>query len=414
MEHIKNLFFLLLTKKFFKKFVAYFLLISFFYIFKSFLWFFFLVFIFSYLFYSLWNHFKSNFDEFIDKYCKVEKRKEIIKKIIWLNFIVILLYLIFVWVLIFIVSNLLPKLIEELSMLPNAVPFVWDYVSEINFKLQEIMSFNSQLGWSVFQVFETQDYEMIIKILSKLKTVWFYFWQFLISLILSLIFIIDRKKIWIYLYKIKESNFSFLYKEYSVILEKIVLSFGLIFKAQALIALVNAVLTVIWLLIIWFMHGGTFPFLLTLWLMVFISWFIPVFWVFISSIPILLIAFSLIWWYSVILEVVLLISAVHIIEAYYLNPRIVSSFLEIPVSLTFVILLLSEFLFWIAWLLIWVSIFYFIIWLLKDFDEMMSEKTKIIKKQKKKITKSKVKTENLILKEKTKLSKKEEKKLKKK
>jgi predicted PurR-regulated permease PerM len=45
------------------------------------------------------------------------------------------------------------------------------------------------------------------------------------------------------------------------------------------------------------------------------------------------------------IEIALLISIVHVIESYYLNPKIVSRFLEIPVSLTFVILIVSEHLF---------------------------------------------------------------------
>jgi predicted PurR-regulated permease PerM len=37
-----------------------------------------------------------------------------------------------------------------------------------------------------------------------------------------------------------------------------------------------------------------------------------------------------------------MIAIVHAIEAYYLNPRIVSSYMHIPVFVTFVILLVSE------------------------------------------------------------------------
>ena len=234
---------------------------------------------------------------------------------------------------------------------------------------------------------ENKDYEVIKNVLHSLKTVWHYILQFFLSIILSFIFIIDRNKIWIYLNRIKKSNFSFLYKEYTVILEKIVKSFWLIFKAQSMIAFVNALLTIIWLIFVWFMHWWNFPFLLTLWLIVFLCWFIPVLWVFISSVPIMIVGFSFIWWYTILIEIILLIFVVHMIEAYYLNPKIVSSFLEIPVSLTFIILLLSEHLFWIAWLLIWVSLFYFVIWLLRDFDNLMTKKRKKVTKKQKFLTK---------------------------
>jgi hypothetical protein len=59
-----------------------------------------------------------------------------------------------------------------------------------------------------------------------------------------------------------------------------------------------------------------------------------------------------------------------------LNPKIVSSFLELPVSLTFIILIVSEHFFWLAWLLVWISLFYFSIWLIKDFNKMLDEKKK--------------------------------------
>jgi predicted PurR-regulated permease PerM len=124
---------------------------------------------------------------------------------------------------------------------------------------------------------------------------------------------------------------------------------------------------------IWFLYNGAFfPYFITLIIIVFICWFIPVLGTFLSSIPILFIGYNL-WWISVMISLIWLVTIIHLIEAYYLNPKIVSSFLNLPVSLTFVILIISEHLFWIAWLLIWVSLFYFLEWLLKDADEWIDE-----------------------------------------
>jgi hypothetical protein len=81
-------------------------------------------------------------------------------------------------------------------------------------------------------------------------------------------------------------------------------------------------------------------------------------------------------WVNAVIAVVLLVAIVHAVEAYYLNPKIVSSFIEVPVSLTFIILLVSEHFMWFAWLLIWISIFYLGIELLADIDKIIS-KTKI-------------------------------------
>ena len=191
-----------------------------------------------------------------------------------------------------------------------------------------------------------------------------------------------------YLQNIKKSSFNFLYKEYKIIFDKIVKSFWLIIKAQATIAFVNTILTIIWLSIIWAFHGIVFPYLLTLALMVFVAGFIPVLWILLSSVPIMIVWYSspLLWGYSVVIEIILLISVIHIIEAYYLNPKIVSRFLKLPVSLTFIILILSEKLFWIAWLIVWISMFYFIVWLLRDIDKSLKKRKKVIKKLKKDIT----------------------------
>jgi predicted PurR-regulated permease PerM len=80
--------------------------------------------------------------------------------------------------------------------------------------------------------------------------------------------------------------------------------------------------------------------LLTLGLIVFIFGFVPVVGVFLSSIPIMIVGYSATSTFTIVIAIILLITIIHFIEAYILNPRIVSNFLELPVSLTFVILFL--------------------------------------------------------------------------
>ncbi len=154
--------------------------------------------------------------------------------------------------------------------------------------------------------------------------------------------------------------------------------FGLIFKAQSIIALVNAIITSIGLIIISFIHGGAaFPFIFTLSLIVFICGFIPVFGTFLSGIPILILAYG----YgssagdgiTIALLCILMIAIVHTIEAYYLNPKIVSSYMNFPVFVTFIILLISEHLFGLIGLLIGVPLFSIITGLIEDLDKYVSE-----------------------------------------
>jgi len=149
-----------------------------------------------------------------------------------------------------------------------------------------------------------------------------------------------------------------------------------------MIALANTILTVIWLVIIGLIFGKVFPFLLTIWLVIFIFGFVPVLGVFISSVPILFIAYS-VFGMPAAISAILLILVVHTIEAYYLNPKIVSSYFELPVSLTFVILLVSEHLFGLAGLLVWVSLFYFSMGLFADINKAISKTKRKMNKQNK-------------------------------
>ena len=130
-----------------------------------------------------------------------------------------------------------------------------------------------------------------------------------------------------------------------------------LFKAQALIALANAVLTSLGLLLISFLLGDeVFPFIVTLSVIVFILWFIPVFGFLISSVPIILIGFNY-GWMPVDMGSLQWLHFVHAVEAYYLNPKIVSSYMEFPVFITFMVLLMSEHFFGFIGLLIGVPPF---------------------------------------------------------
>ena len=345
---------LFLNRKFFKKLFAYTLLVLFIFILKDFVWIFLLTFIFWYLAYSAGCYLHAHLQSYATKYSFLKP----VEKILSLNIIVFIEYIIFVGVIIFVLSDLLPKLTYELAELSRSMPFLSSYLETIQEYLELIRQWYTEIGGTFEELIISDDYFVFFDIFDRLKIAGAIFLKWLLALILSFIFIMDRDKLAEYLAGIKSSHFKFLHAEYSIIFEKVVKSFGLILRAQAMIAFVNTILTVIGLLIIGMFFDQVFPFLLTLWLVVFIFWFVPVVWVFISSIPIVFIAYS-IFGISAAISVVFLILIVHMVEAYYLNPKIVSSYLELPVSLTFVILLISEHLFGLAGLLIWVSLFYF-------------------------------------------------------
>jgi len=230
----------------------------------------------------------------------------------------------------------------------------------------------------VGDIINTRNLELIGQnILASLKNTGIILTKFCIGLILSYIFVIERQPISRFLAQMKDGNFSFFYREYSVIADKVAGGFGAILRAQSLIAIVNAILTSVGLLMISMIHGGTiFPFIFTLSLIVLVFGFIPVFGTFISGIPILIIAYGYGGGMSVLL-VVSMITIVHALEAYYLNPRIVSSYMNIPVFVTFIILLISEHFLGLIGLLIGVPLFMITLSFVEDIDQYISE----IKKQ---------------------------------
>lgn len=378
MVNFTNLWNFLFTKKVAQKAIAYLLLILCFYLLKGFLLVFFLTFIFGYLFLSAGKFLKWHIDSMLLKKCSSEQAGRAACKMIPLNLIIVIEYLVFIFFIVFTLSSLIPKLVTELSAFTQTVPVLSEQIEVINYRLEEISMLNNQVWIGLEEIISSKDIDVIIQVWGKLKEAGFIVLKIFLALILSFIFIVDRFRLAQYLWGIKKSSFWFLYKEYEIIFDKIIKSFGLIFKAQASIAFVNMVLTTLGLVLIWIIHGMTFPYLLTLALLVFIAGFIPVLGTFISSVPILVVGYSMIGWYVVVLEIIVLISFIHMVEAYYLNPKIVSNFIEVPISLTFIILIISEHFFWIAGLLIGISLFYFFVWLLRDFDKSIKKKTKKI------------------------------------
>lgn len=123
-----------------------------------------------------------------------------------------------------------------------------------------------------------------------------------------------------------------------------------------------------------------FPFIFTLSLIVFICGFIPVFGTFLSGIPIIIIGYGYGTGHgdsmNIVAACVLMIAIVHIIEAYYLNPKIVSSYVHFPIFITFLILLVSEHLLGLLGLLIGVPLFSIFMSIIEDIDRAIDRSKK--------------------------------------
>ncbi|WP_207369151.1 AI-2E family transporter [Heyndrickxia coagulans] len=159
--------------------------------------------------------------------------------------------------------------------------------------------------------------------------------QVLMAVILSLFFLLEKERIIRFTKQFKTSKLAAFYHEIEYFGVKFVGTFGKVIEAQFIIAFVNSVLTTIGLWIL------GFPQLFGLAILIFALGLIPVAGVFISLIPLCIIAYSIGGGMKV-LYVLILIVIVHAVEAYVLNPQLMSSKTNMPVFYTFLILIFCE------------------------------------------------------------------------
>lgn len=175
-----------------------------------------------------------------------------------------------------------------------------------------------------------------------------------IAIVLSLFFLLEKEKVTNFTAKFKASRASVLFVELEYFGKKFVHSFGKVIEVQFLIALVNAVLSTLFL----WLFG--FPNLIALAIMIFLLGLIPVMGVIISLIPLCAIAFK-IGGLVKIVYVLVMIAVVHAVETYFLNPKFMSDKTHLPIFYTFLILLVSEHFFGVWGLIVGVPIFMFLL-----------------------------------------------------
>lgn len=178
-----------------------------------------------------------------------------------------------------------------------------------------------------------------------------------IAIMLSLFFMLEKKKVISFLKKFENSKVSGLYKYFCFFGNNFLNSFGKVIQAQIIIAFINTLISVIMLSIL------KFPQLITLGFMIYILSLIPVAGVIISLIPLSIIAFK-IGGLTKVLYVIIMIAIVHMIESYILNPKLMSSKVHLPIFFTFIILIASEHFMGFWGLLLGIPLFMFILDLL--------------------------------------------------
>lgn len=178
--------------------------------------------------------------------------------------------------------------------------------------------------------------------------------QVMIALILSIFFLLEKPRLKEFTSKFKDSKIAPFYFEVEYFAQKFIRTFGKVIEAQFIIAIVNTILSVIALMIM------GFPQIFGLGIMIFFLGLIPVAGVIISLIPLMLIAFTIGGLLKVV-YVVIAIMIIHAIEAYILNPKLMSSKTDLPVFYTFVVLIFSQNLFGVWGLIVGIPIFVFLL-----------------------------------------------------
>ena len=194
-------------------------------------------------------------------------------------------------------------------------------------------------------------------LIDFVTNIWKFSLDIFIALILSLFLILEKDKTIKFLNRFEHSKISFSYIYIKKLGGDFVNSFAKVMEAQILISFINSILSAVTLSLMGFSQTIGLGF------MIFILGLIPVAGVMISLIPLSIIAFKL-GGVVKILYVLGMIVVLHALEAYFLNPKLMSMKTKLPVFFTFVILLVAEHFMGVWGLLFGIPLFLFLLDLL--------------------------------------------------
>jgi predicted PurR-regulated permease PerM len=176
----------------------------------------------------------------------------------------------------------------------------------------------------------------------------------LLALLFSFLLLIDLGRIKNGVQRLRNSRVGDFYEEAALPVVRFGMLVGRAIEAQAMIAVVNTLLTLVGLIVL------QIPLVAMLSMIIFVCSFIPVLGVFISTTPIVLVALNA-GGLGLSLGVVVLITIIHIVEAYMLNPLIYGRHLKLNPVLTLIILYMGYHVFGLWGMLLGVPVVRYII-----------------------------------------------------
>ncbi|MFL0269499.1 AI-2E family transporter [Candidatus Clostridium radicumherbarum] len=212
------------------------------------------------------------------------------------------------------------------------------------------------------QVYAQIDFKNITKggvdfLLQSAKNIGTWSVNIFLSLMLSMFFMLEKNKVSEFMRRFKDSRVSGFYRYLHDFGVNFLNSFGKVIQAQIIIAFINSCLSMIGLSILGFRQ------ILGLGVMVFFFSLVPVAGTIASLVPLTIIAYR----YGGLLKifyVLILIAALHALESYVLNPKLMASKTDLPVFIIFIVLIISEHFMGVWGLLIGIPLFMFFLDLL--------------------------------------------------
>lgn len=269
-------------------------------------------------------------------YRKIGKKINVSEKVI-----TILIFFLTVGLFLFAMVVYVPKLTHQLIQVKDSII---DFLCSTNSNplIQDLLNRIKHFDYMKYS-------EVAIEALSRVQEITV---SFILSLILSLFCLLEKKELSVLGQKLGNSKLSFLYKYYKELAVKFINSFGLVIQVQITMAVINGVFSFIGLTVL------GFPQTLALGFMIFVLSFIPVVGTTISLIPLSIIAIK-IGGINKIISVLVFVAILHALESYIISPRLMSKSSHLPVFIVFLTLVLAEHLIGVWGLIIGVPLLIF-------------------------------------------------------
>jgi len=256
------------------------------------------------------------------------------------RFITVALYVVFLAVVITVLSFVLPRLVREATSFFKQLPTMID---TIHLSMDRLAASQPQLEPGIKNLKQWVSLEPILGVkrdtlvsiaLKSLDQITGRAGSLLLGVLFSFLILLDLPRLETKAKALRHTRIRVIYEEVVDLISSFAMTLGTAFRAQIVIAFFNTLFTAVGLIVL-----DIQPMLL-LSTIVFLAGLIPVLGTFISSVPIILVAFNIdglplaMWALGLIL-------VIHAFENYVINPKVFSTFFKLSPVATLIILYIA-------------------------------------------------------------------------